>query len=62
VLSCALQSGIVGPAETAPAESRICPERPVGRALLGHHAGDVVHVQTPDGRDVLRSEEITSAQ
>src|SRR5919206_218915 len=60
VLSCALP-GIVGSAETAPAESRISPECPVGRALLRHHAGDVVHVQTPDGRDVLRSEGITPA-
>jgi transcription elongation factor GreA len=53
---------IVGPAETAPAEGRISPDSPVGRALLGHHAGDVVHVQTPGGSYVLRIEEISPAQ
>jgi transcription elongation factor GreA len=53
---------IVGPAETAPAEGRISPESPMGRALLGHCVGDVVHVQTPGGSYVLRIEEIGAAQ
>ena len=51
---------IVGHTETAPAQGRISPDSPVGRALLGHRAGDTVHVQTPDGGYTLRIEEVSS--
>jgi len=40
---------IVGPAESSPGRGRISNESPLGRSLMGHHAGDWVMVQTPDG-------------
>ncbi|HUG56289.1 MAG TPA: transcription elongation factor GreA [Candidatus Limnocylindrales bacterium] len=40
---------IVGSAEAAPAEGRISNESPVGRALLGHRAGDTVRLTVPAG-------------
>ena len=40
---------IVGSAEASPTEGRISNESPVGRALLGHHAGDVVTCTVPAG-------------
>ncbi len=40
---------IVGPTESDPGQGRISDESPLGRSLLGHHAGDWVTVQTPDG-------------
>jgi transcription elongation factor GreA len=40
---------IVGSAEASPAEGRISNESPVGRALLGHRAGDVVRAVVPAG-------------
>jgi transcription elongation factor GreA len=49
---------IVGHTETAPSQGRISPDSPVGHALLGHHVGDVVQVQTPDGGYTLCVEEI----
>ncbi|MGI8551983.1 MAG: transcription elongation factor GreA [Dehalococcoidia bacterium] len=40
---------IVGPAEASPARGRISNESPVGRALLGKRAGEVVQVMAPSG-------------
>jgi len=40
---------IVGPAEANPREGRISHESPLGRALISHRAGDIVHVEAPDG-------------
>jgi transcription elongation factor GreA len=40
---------IVGSAEANPGEGRISNESPVGRALLGHKAGDVVKAVVPAG-------------
>jgi len=40
---------IVGSAEADPAHGRISNESPLGRALLGHKAGEEVSVQTPGG-------------
>ena len=40
---------IVGSAETDPANGRISNESPIGKAVLGHKAGDVVEVTTPGG-------------
>ena len=40
---------IVGSTEANPVEGRISNESPVGRALLGKRAGDVVEVVTPAG-------------
>src|SRR5216110_275896 len=40
---------IVGSAETAPAEGRISNESPVGKALMGHRAGETVRLNVPAG-------------
>lgn len=40
---------LVGSAEASPKDGRISNESPVGRALLGHHAGDVVRANVPNG-------------
>src|SRR5919197_1855978 len=40
---------IVGPAEADPLAGRISNESPLGRALLGHKAGDEVEWTMPDG-------------
>ena len=40
---------LVGSAEAKPLEGRISNESPVGKALMGHKAGDTVEVQTPAG-------------
>lgn len=40
---------IVGSAEADPSNMKISDESPVGKALLGHHVGDVVDVEVPDG-------------
>ena len=48
---------LVGPLECDPQGRRISIESPVGSALLGHRAGDVVEVQTPRG---ARTVEIVS--
>jgi transcription elongation factor GreA len=44
---------IVGAAEADPAEGRISNESPLGRALIGHHVGDRVQVDAPDGTMVF---------
>jgi transcription elongation factor GreA len=45
---------IVGSAEAAPAEGRISNESPVGKALLGHRAGDTVQLSVPAGSVELK--------
>ena len=40
---------VVGAAESDPSRRRISVESPVGEALLGHAAGDVVEVEAPGG-------------
>ncbi|MGH7861167.1 MAG: transcription elongation factor GreA [Candidatus Dormibacteraceae bacterium] len=40
---------IVGSAEADPAGGRISSESPIGRALMGHKAGEEVEVLTPNG-------------
>ena len=40
---------IVGSAEAAPSDGRISNESPVGRALLGHRAGETVRLSVPAG-------------
>ncbi len=40
---------IVGSAEANPYEGKISNESPVGKALLGSKAGDVIDVSVPDG-------------
>ena len=47
-----LQEGwrVVDPAEADAAHRLISVDCPLGRALLGHRAGDQVRVDSPDGR------------
>jgi len=45
---------IVGSAEADPDRDRISNESPVGRALLGRRAGDVVEVTVPAGKMTYR--------
>jgi transcription elongation factor GreA len=40
---------IVGSAEASPAEGKISNESPVGRALMGHKAGETVRLAVPAG-------------
>jgi transcription elongation factor GreA len=40
---------IVGPKEADPRNARISHESPIGRALLGHRAGETVTAETPNG-------------
>ena len=40
---------IVGPTETDPNNGRISSESPIGRALIGRTAGEVVRVNAPVG-------------
>ncbi|MEJ2757991.1 MAG: transcription elongation factor GreA [Anaerolineales bacterium] len=45
---------MVGPTEANPREGRISHESPIGKALMGHKAGDVVTVETPGGKMKLK--------
>ena len=47
------QYQIVGSAEVAPLDGKISIESPVGKALVGHRAGDIVEVETPSGVNKL---------
>ena len=42
-----------------PVENKISDESPVGRALLGHHVGDQIDVETPGGTATYKVVEIT---
>lgn len=44
---------IVGAAESDPLQGRISNESPLGRALLGHRAGDTVQWDSPNGSSHL---------
>lgn len=45
---------MVGPREANPREGRISHESPIGKALMGHKAGDKVIVETPGGKMQLK--------
>jgi transcription elongation factor GreA len=45
---------IVGAAEANPREGKISNESPIGKAILGHRAGDEVQVETPGGTYKVR--------
>ncbi len=45
---------IVGLAEADPANGRVSYESPLGRALLGHRAGDIITVEAPGGEIVFQ--------
>lgn len=46
---CAETYYIVGPAEVDPANGKISNESPLGKALIGHKAGDLVTIKAPAG-------------
>jgi transcription elongation factor GreA len=45
---------MVGPKEADPRNGRISHESPIGKALLGHHVGDTITVETPGGQVHLK--------
>lgn len=45
-----MEYDLVGSIEADPGRRRVSAESPVGRALLGQRAGDVIDVQAPGGR------------
>ncbi len=50
---------IVGPAEADPLAGRISNESPLGRALLGHRAGDSVEWRSPSGQSRVKILEVS---
>ena len=50
---------VVGFTQADPIENKISDESPIGKALLGHKAGDVVEVETPGGMIKLEIREIS---
>ena len=50
---------IIGKAQANPEENRISDESPIGKALLGHMAGDVVEVEVPSGTVTLEIRRIS---
>jgi len=44
---------LVAPNDASPTDGRLSAEAPVGRALLGRQAGEVVEVRTPRGMQRL---------
>jgi transcription elongation factor GreA len=49
---------IVGANEINPAEGKISDESPIGAAIMGHEAGDVVEAETPSGAVAIKILEI----
>lgn len=49
---------IVGPRESNPSQGRISHVSPLGSALMGHHVGDDVSFQAPNGEMVYRILEV----
>lgn len=50
---------VVGPAEANPQDGRISNESPIGKALIGKRAGDLVSVNTPGGSIKVKILEIS---
>jgi len=44
-----LEFQLIGKAQANPDENRVSDESPIGKALLGHAAGEVVEAETPGG-------------
>ena len=59
VLGAEVKYQLVGFTQANPLENKISDESPVGKALLGHKAGDTVDVETPGGILRLEIREIT---
>lgn len=45
---------LVGAKEASPRTGKISNESPIGKALIGHQAGDIVRIQTPGGEIKLK--------
>ena len=45
---------MVGAKEADPRAGKISHESPIGQALMGHHVGDMVEVETPGGKIKLK--------
>ena len=45
---------MVGAKEADPRAGKISHESPIGRALMDHHVGDTVEVETPGGKIKLK--------
>lgn len=54
----AAQYYLVGAQEADPRNGRISNESPIGRALIGHQAGETVEVSTPSGTLTLQIVEV----
>ncbi|MDR2525267.1 MAG: transcription elongation factor GreA [Oscillospiraceae bacterium] len=54
-----LKLQIIGKSQANPEENRISDESPVGKALLGHKAGETVEIETPGGVLTLEIKGIT---
>ncbi len=50
---------IVGAAEANPREGKISNESPIGKAILNHHAGEEVVVETPSGTYKVKIVKVT---
>lgn len=50
---------LVGPKEADPLNGRISYQSPIGKALLGHHVGDLVRIETPGGSVSLKIKDIS---
>ncbi|PJF37137.1 MAG: transcription elongation factor GreA [Candidatus Thermofonsia Clade 1 bacterium] len=53
---------IVGAAEANPREGKISNESPLGRALLGHKAGEKVAVETPSGVLIFKIKSVKASK
>lgn len=49
---------IVGSSEANPVDASISNESPLGRALIGHRAGEIVTISVPDGEVSFRIEKV----
>lgn len=50
---------LVGPKEADPVNGRISHESPIGKALIGHKPGDLVEIETPNGKITMTIVEIS---
>lgn len=49
---------MIGAQESDPRNGKISNESPIGRALIGHHVGDTVEVETPSGKLSFKIEKV----
>ena len=54
-----IEYNIVGSIEADPFANKISDQSPIGRALVGHRAGETVNVETPGGTIALEIREVS---